>query len=143
MRDNKPTRYESTLRSRFFGVLTSLAVLIAVGGNSAAALNATVGETETGLAAVYGSKLNGHRTASGAHYNPKALTAAHQTLPFGTKVKVTNVKNNKSVVVRINDRGPTQAGRIVDLSQAAGKAIGISHKSTAEVKIEVVEVAKK
>ena len=131
--------------ARLWRVLTYLAVMIAAAfawSNTAAALSGTVGETETGLAAVYSSRLNGHRTASGAHYNPKALTAAHQTLPFGTKVKVTNLKNNKSVVVRINDRGPKQAGRILDLSRAAASAIGIGAKKTAEVKLEVVEAAK-
>ena len=104
------------------------------------AMTGAVGETQTGLAAVYSNRLNGHRTASGERYNKNALTAAHQTLPFGTKVKVTRVKNGKSVVVRINDRGPTQAGRIVDLSQHAAQSLGM-HKSLAEVKLEVVAVA--
>jgi rare lipoprotein A len=96
---------------------------------------------ETGLAAVYSDKLNGRKTASGETYDRNKLTTAHKTLPFGTKVKVTNVKNDKSVVLRVNDRGPTQAGRVVDISPAAAKALGISSKGMAEVRVEVAEAA--
>ena len=78
---------------------------------SAQPLKGTVGETQTGLAGYYGDKLKGHRTASGERYSPDAMTTAHQTLPFGTKVKITNPKNGKSVVLRVNDRGPTQPNR--------------------------------
>jgi rare lipoprotein A len=99
------------------------------------------GEGETGLAAVYSDKLNGRKTASGEVYDRNKLTTAHKTLPFGTKVKVTNLKNNKSVVLRVNDRGPTQAGRVVDISVAAAKAIGIPAKGMAEVRVEVAEAA--
>ena len=94
-----------------------------------------------GLAAYYSSRLNGHKTASGQTFNQDALTAAHPTLPFGTRVKVTNTKNGKSVVVRINDRGPTQAGRVVDLSRAAANRIGIGRGGLAPVKLEVVAEA--
>jgi rare lipoprotein A len=94
--------------------------------------------TETGLAAVYGDRLNGHKTASGARYDRNRLTAAHKTLPFGTKVKVTNNRNHKSVTVIINDRGPTQAGRILDLSPRAARALGIRPTAMAEVTMEVV-----
>jgi rare lipoprotein A len=97
--------------------------------------------TETGLAAVYGDRLNGHKTASGARYDRNRLTAAHKTLPFGTKVKVTNNKNHKSVTVTINDRGPTQAGRILDLSPRAARALGIRPTAMAEATVEVVGVA--
>jgi len=114
----------------------------AEGGAASAALTGAVGETQTGLAAVYSKRLNGHRTASGARYHSQNLTAAHQTLPFGTTVKVTNLKNNKSVTVKINDRGPKQAGRILDLSSAAAKALGMHHNSMAQVKLEVVGAAK-
>ncbi|HEY8011739.1 MAG TPA: septal ring lytic transglycosylase RlpA family protein [Rudaea sp.] len=93
---------------------------------------------EHGLAAVYSDRLNGHRTASGERYNRNTLTAAHKTLAFGTHVKVTNTKNGKSVEVRINDRGPVQAGRILDLSVAAAHAIGIGRHGTADVSAEVL-----
>jgi rare lipoprotein A len=101
----------------------------------------SAGDAETGLAAVYSDKLHGRRTASGQRYDRNQLTAAHKTLPFGTQVKVTNVKNNKSVVVRINDRGPTQAGRVLDLSPRAAKALGISPRGMADVRVEVAQAA--
>src|SRR5450631_3962270 len=83
------------------------------------------GAPETGLAAVYTKRLAGHKTASGKAYLPYALTMAHKTLPFGTKVDVTNKKNGKSVVLTVTDRGPRQSGRVADISSAAAKAIGI------------------
>jgi rare lipoprotein A len=92
----------------------------------------------SGLAAVYSDRLNGHKTASGKRYDKTALTAAHPTLPFGSKVKITNGKNGKSVVVTINDRGPTQPDRVVDISQAAAKKLGIGPKGMAPVTVEVV-----
>jgi rare lipoprotein A len=91
-----------------------------------------------GLAAVYSDKLNGRKTASGQVFRQSELTAAHPSLPFGTKVKVTNTQNNKSVEVRINDRGPKQAGRVIDLSSAAAAKIGIRKTGTAPVKLEIV-----
>jgi rare lipoprotein A len=99
---------------------------------------AAAGSPETGLAAVYSDKLHGRKTASGERYDRNALTAAHKTLPFGTRVKVTHSKNQKTVTVRINDRGPVQAGRILDLSPVAAKALGISTKGMGEVSAEVV-----
>jgi len=91
-----------------------------------------------GLAAVYSDKLNGRKTASGQVFRQNELTAAHPSLPFGTKVRVTNTRNNKSVEVRINDRGPTQAGRVIDLSSAAATKVGIGKTGSAPVKLEVV-----
>jgi rare lipoprotein A len=93
---------------------------------------------ETGLAAVYSDALNGHRTASGKRYNRNRLTAAHKTLPFGTKVKVTNIKNGKSVELTVTDRGPRQADRILDITPAAAHKLGIPHKGMGQVKLEVV-----
>ena len=91
-----------------------------------------------GLATVYSDKLNGRKTASGQVFRQSELTAAHPSLAFGTKVKVTNTKNNKSVEVRINDRGPTQAGRVIDMSSASAAKIGIGKNGSAPVKLEVV-----
>ena len=129
----------------------SLAVVVAVAalGATAPALAAdpatapaaAAGAAESGLAAVYSDKLHGRPTASGQRYDRSRLTAAHKTLPFGTLVKVTNPKNNKSVTVRINDRGPVQAGRILDLSPAAARSLGIGPKSMAEVNAQVVGTA--
>ena len=105
---------------------------------STASTAAKSGDNMEGLAAVYSDKLAGHKTASGEVFSQSKLTAAHPSLAFGTKVKVTNTKNNKTVEVRINDRGPKQAGRVIDMSSAAATQIGIGKKSTAPVKLEVV-----
>ena len=94
-----------------------------------------------GLAAYYSDRLDGRKTASGQVFDQSKLTAAHPTLPFGTMVKVTNTTNNRSVVVRINDRGPTQAGRVIDLSRAAASKLGMLRSGLAPVKLEVVKDA--
>lgn len=78
------------------------------------------------------------RVASGGWFNPNAMTAAHKTLKFGTRVRVTNLKNKKSVIVKINDRGPFIKGRIVDLSKAAAKKIGMIKSGVVKVKLEVL-----
>lgn len=88
-----------------------------------------------GEASWYGPGFAGRRTASGERFNPKALTAAHKTLPFGTTVQVTNRDNGKSVVVRINDRGPYVRGRLIDLSRAAAERINITGPGTAHVEM--------
>jgi len=104
-------------------------------------LTGAVGETQTGLAAYYNHRLHGRRTASGERFDNGALTTAHQTLPFGTRVRVTVVKTGKSVVLRVNDRGPTQANRILDVTRAAGQRLGFIRAGLAEVKLEVVGAA--
>ena len=91
-----------------------------------------IGQSQ-GLASYY---WQGQRVASGGRFNPNALTAAHRTLPFGTKVKVTNLRNHRSVVVTINDRGPFIKGRIIDLSLAAAKVIGMTKSGVVPVVIE-------
>jgi len=95
--------------------------------------------TQTGKASYYSDKLQGRKTASGEPYDKRALTAAHRTLPFGTKVRVTNTKNGESVTVRVNDRGPFSKGRIIDLSRAAFSAIGNISAGILTVTIEVLE----
>ena len=92
----------------------------------------------TGTASWYGPGFHGRRTANGERFNQNALTAAHRTLRFGTRVKVTNLRNNRSVVVRINDRGPYSGGRIIDLSAAAAREIGMINSGVARVRIEVL-----
>ena len=79
---------------------------------------------QSGIASIYG--YNGSKTASGERASPHGMTAAHRTLPFGTRVKVTNKRNGKTVVVRINDRGPFIRGRVIDLTPAAARALGFS-----------------
>ena len=99
---------------------------------------ASIGPRE-GVASYYGKKFQGRRTASGERFDMHKYTAAHRTLPFGTRVKVTNVSNGKSVVVRINDRGPFKRGRIIDISYVAARAIGIVGKGSGRVRIEIVK----
>jgi len=111
----------------------------AVAAPAAAAPAAKAAPTvETGKVAWYGRKFAGRRTASGERFNPDALTMAHKTLPFGTKVKVTNTKTGKSVVVRVNDRGPTQPDRIGDLSLAAARALGMVRSGVIDAELEVI-----
>jgi len=93
--------------------------------------------SQSGMASYYGSE-SGSRTASGAHFNPGAMTAAHRSLPFGTKVRVTNRRNGRSVVVTINDRGPFIRGRIIDLSSGAAGVIGMRGAGVAPVSLEVL-----
>lgn len=92
----------------------------------------------SGNASYYGKRFHGRRTANGERFNMNAMTAAHKSLPFGTKVRVTNRRNGKSVVVRINDRGPYAHGRVIDLSRAAASRIGMIHSGTAPVQIDIL-----
>jgi rare lipoprotein A len=91
-----------------------------------------------GTASYYGAKFQGRRTASGERFNQEALTAAHKTLPFGTRVRVTNLRNGESVEVKINDRGPYIRGRIIDLSKGAAREIGMLRSGTAKVRVKVI-----
>ncbi len=94
---------------------------------------------QTGMASYYGGSWHGKKTANGEIFNENSLTAAHKTLPFGTKVKVTNLDNGKSVVVRINDRGPYSKGRVIDLSKVAFSRIASTSKGVTRVKLEVAK----
>jgi rare lipoprotein A len=98
----------------------------------------SVGWTQDGIASWYGPNFHAKKTSNGEKYNMYALTAAHKTLPMNTMVRVTNKNNGRSVVVRINDRGPFVKGRIIDLSYTAGKKIGIDATGTAPVHLEVL-----
>lgn len=101
------------------------------------ALSPAPGYVETGLASWYGPGFHGQKTSSLEVYNMHDLTAAHRTLPFGTMVLVTNLENGRTVNVRINDRGPFVKGRIIDLSYAAARMLGMVGSGTARVRIEV------
>ena len=96
-------------------------------------------EPEEGVASYYADSLQGNLTASEEPYDKDALTAAHRTLPFGTKVKVSNLDNGKSVVVIINDRGPHSQNRLIDVSGVAARQLGLIDSGIAKVKIEVLE----
>ena len=94
-----------------------------------------------GNASWYGGlKFNGRRTASGEIYNPRKMTAAHRNLPFNTKVRVTNTKNDKSVVVKINDRGPFSHDRIIDLSEKAASKLDLKRAGIGSVKVQVLRL---
>jgi rare lipoprotein A len=97
------------------------------------------GATQEGLASFYGKEFNGRKTSSGEQFDMNALTAAHRTYPFGTIVKITNLKNGQEIEVKINDRGPVKPERIIDLSYAAAKAIGLDRMGLARVRLEVLE----
>jgi rare lipoprotein A len=101
-----------------------------------ATINAQV---QTGKASFYSDAFEGNPTASGEKYRASKMTAAHKTLPFGTVVKVTNLSNNESVEVTINDRGPFVEGRVIDVSKSAAEKLGFFNQGTTEVKIEVVD----
>lgn len=96
-------------------------------------------QTQTGKASFYADKYEGRTTASGEKYKHNKLTAAHKTLPFGTKVRVTNIANNQTVEVVVNDRGPYVDGRIIDLSRSAAEQLGFINLGLAEVKLEVID----
>jgi rare lipoprotein A len=98
--------------------------------------------TSSGKLAWYGKKFAGRKTASGEAFNPEALTMAHKTLPFGTLVKITHPKNNKSVTVRVNDRGPTQDDRVGDVSLAAARKLGMVRSGVIDAELAVVGTAK-
>ncbi len=93
---------------------------------------------QEGVASYYANMLHGNRTATGGSYDKNALTAAHRKLPFGTRIKVTYLKTGKSVIVKINDRGPFAKGRLIDLSDAAAKKIGLTDDGHGKVRLEIL-----
>ena len=115
----------------------ALAIAAVALGGALATTSATLADdakpVQSGKASWYGPGFHGKLTANGERFNTNDLTAAHRTLPFGTKVRVVNKKTGRSVVVRINDRGPYAHGRVIDLSKASAQAIGISGVGTVDV----------
>lgn len=97
------------------------------------------GYDKSGVASYYGAKHHGKRTANGERFNKNGLTAAHRQLPFGTRVKVTNLNNNKFCVVRINDRGPHTRGRLIDVSHEAAEQLGMLRSGTARVRVQALD----
>lgn len=100
------------------------------------------GSTQIGQASWYGKEHDGKKTASGETFDMEEMTAAHRTLPMNSKVKVTSLSNGKSVIVKVNDRGPFSKGRIIDVSRSAAKKLDMITKGTDKVKIEVLEIPK-
>jgi rare lipoprotein A len=109
-----------------------------IAGKTYYPLSTADGYSEVGLASWYGPGFHGHRTSNGEIYDMHELTAAHKILPMNTKVEVKNLENGRTVVVRVNDRGPFVSGRIIDMSLAGAKAIGIYGKGTSKVRVSSV-----
>src|SRR5262245_43540762 len=107
-----------------------------VPGNRSPFVSRQASSGSSGVASYYSQ---GNRTASGERFNPNELTAAHRTLPFGTKLRVTNLSNGQSVTVRVNDRGPFVPGRVVDVSHSAAQSLGMVGQGVAKVKLDVVQ----
>src|SRR5262245_32350550 len=126
-----PRSYD--LAARLIVILLSILAL----GSSAPRVAATRGG-QVGLASYYGADFDSQRTASGERFVMEKMTAAHRTLPFGTRVRVTNVANGRSVVVRINDRGPFVKGRVLDLSHAAARALRLIGPGVGRVRLQVL-----
>lgn len=97
------------------------------------------GPDQVGVASWYGSEFQGSRTASGDRFDAKEFSAAHPTLPLGTRARVTNLANGRSVIVRVNDRGPFVRGRSIDVSYAAARALGMLRRGTTRVRIQVLD----
>jgi rare lipoprotein A len=130
----------------------AVAGLIALSPKSEARLSASCavprlcvtpkGKGETGVASWYGQEFQGNTTASGEVYDLNGLTAAHLTLPLGTTIRVTNLKNSKNILLRVNDRGPHIGRRLLDVSWAAAKRLGFVRSGTTRVRVEVVSYPK-
>jgi rare lipoprotein A len=105
---------------------------------SSSSTPAAIGHTESGMASFYGNEYQSRKTSSGEIFDQAKHTAAHRTLPFGTRVKVTNTQNSKSVVVKVNDRGPFAKGRVIDLSSSAFRSIASLNVGVIPVKLEIV-----
>ncbi|MBI1940652.1 MAG: septal ring lytic transglycosylase RlpA family protein [Acidobacteria bacterium] len=125
----------------------AVAALVAISAQSVARPPASVAtvvkvvpqdQGKVGVASWYGEECQGNLTASGEVFDLNGLTAAHWEYPFGTRVKITNLKNNKSVVVRVNDRGPGIEGRLIDVSMAAAQQLGFLNSGLTDVRVEVV-----
>jgi len=112
-----------------------------VGGRSYFPLSTASGYDKTGIASWYGRDFHGKLTANGERYDMHALSAAHKTLPLPSLVRVTNLENGRSVVVRVNDRGPFAKHRLIDMSWAAARALGYAAKGTARVRVQALDTA--
>lgn len=141
-------KYDNARRPRRFLTLAGAVLSVALGFAGARAaspadhLNAQpTGHHhwyQFGVASWYGRFFQGKTTASGVPYNENALTCAHRTLPLGSVLKVTNLRNNRSVIVTVNDRGPMPKDRVIDLSKAAAEDLGFSERGLAPVKVELI-----
>ena len=121
---------------RLFGAFALLSLLA---GCASEGIIDPHGYNASGGASYYGARHQGKRTASGERYDQNSLTAAHRQLPFGTRVQVTNLDNDRKVVVRINDRGPHTRGRLIDVSRAAAEQLGMLRSGTTQVRVQALD----
>lgn len=129
------------LSHRAIGGLVLSATLITGCSSQATHENVGAGDivnSEVGMASYYADRYHGRTTASGERFDQEAMTAAHRTLAFGTRVRVTRLDNNRQVTVRINDRGPFRGGRIIDLSKQAARKLGMLRDGTVRVRLSVL-----
>ncbi len=134
---------KATLKQRnAAGLASAVALLVVFLSGCAVAPMITAMSTQEGLASYYSNDFQGRKTSNGEIFDNSKLTAAHRTYPFGTIVKVTNLSTNAEVSVRINDRGPVKQERVIDLSFAAAKTIGIDRAGLGKVRLEVVKWGK-
>ena len=138
-------RYDILKRSRLVRILARyisvimLAALLAGCGTLCNSGMLDTGDTQIGMASWYGGRFHGRITTNGERYNMYKISAAHRTLPFGTLVRVTSLENNKSVIVRINDRGPWIPDRVIDLSYGAAKKIGMVDEGVVRVRLDIID----
>lgn len=117
-------------------MLKSVALALSASGGLLLSGGSAALAQSTAHASYYGKELAGRKTASGERFNPSGLTAAHRSLPFGTRLRLTNERNGRTVVVRINDRGPFVRGRTLDVSHGAARMLGFAGQGTARLKME-------
>jgi len=122
-------------RGRF--AATVLALAVAACAHAPLRAPGAEGRVEVGIASYYARSFQGHRTASGTRYDGRSMTCAHRFHPFGTSLRVTDLDTGRSVVVKVTDRGPISRGRIIDLSFAAARALGIVERGIARVRVEL------
>lgn len=127
--------------NRKIGIVLLAALLATLSASAfAGGKSARTGKVLKGIASYYHDSLHGNKTASGQIYNKNKMTAAHKTLPLGSKVRVTDVRTGKSIVVRVNDRGPFVKGRIIDLSRRAASELGMIKRGVTRVRVEVLSM---
>lgn len=120
-------------------IAVTLPLLLAIPAAAQDDIAADGTDLGSGTASYYGDELAGNRTASGERFDPDELTAAHRTLAFGSRVRVTNLSNGQSVIVRINDRGPFSRGRVIDVSHAAAREIGLDRAGVGRVSMTLLD----
>jgi len=126
---------------RFFGNRIGWVLFLVLSGLACSSSVASAASAQKGQASFYYGYWHGRKTANGETYDQHSMTAAHRTLPFGTKVEVKNLRNGRSVIVRINNRGPFTKGRIIDLSLAAAQKLGMTKSGVAPVEVKILDRA--